>query len=212
MTWRKRSRAWLGVKASHVFRARACSGRARGPTGGLNAELLCVLGVQSLPAAELHGLGADDASNRLTGEKPIQHIEADVPARSAHRYESTVDVVPKREPSAAASQRLQFPADVGSTPGIFERPRRVSPLHVGLGYVRRRRSRCRELCGANGTEVPVRIERSPFAEMLGVRERLPNLCRRMGQVADENESPLLSIFSDLSARSGTRRVLLTAAH
>src|SRR5229473_4813804 len=82
------------------------------PAGGLNAELLCVLGVQSLPAAELHGLGADDASNRPTGEKPIQHIEADVPARSAHRYESTVDVVPKREPSAAASQRLQFPADV----------------------------------------------------------------------------------------------------
>src|SRR6266511_3888088 len=40
------------------------------PTGGLNAELVCVLGVQSLPAAELHGLGADDASNGLTGEKP----------------------------------------------------------------------------------------------------------------------------------------------
>src|SRR5438093_1300089 len=31
---------------------------------GLNAELLCVLRVQSLPAAELHGLGAGDASNR----------------------------------------------------------------------------------------------------------------------------------------------------
>jgi hypothetical protein len=31
---------------------------------GLNAELLCVLGVQSLSAAELHGLGTDDASNR----------------------------------------------------------------------------------------------------------------------------------------------------
>src|SRR2546426_6623968 len=48
--------------------------------------------------------------------------------------------------------------------------------------------------------------------MLGVRERLPNLCRRVGEVADENERPLLSIFSNLSARSGTRRVLLTAAH
>src|SRR5438876_9684539 len=111
---------------------RACSGRARGPTGGLNAELLCVLGVQSLPAAELHGLGADDASNGSTGEKPLQHIEADVPARSAHRYESTVDVVPKREPSAAAFQRLQFRADVGSSPGIFARPRRGSALHAGL--------------------------------------------------------------------------------
>src|SRR2546421_6710026 len=45
-------------------------------------------------AAELHGLGADDASNGPTGEKPLQHIEADVPARSAHRYESTVDGCP----------------------------------------------------------------------------------------------------------------------
>src|SRR5207237_3389527 len=98
-------------------RSGAGSGPLSRPTGGLDAELLCVLGVQSLPAAELHGLGADDASNGLTGKKPIQHIEADVPARSAHRNESTVDVVPEREPSAASSQRLQFPADVLSPPG-----------------------------------------------------------------------------------------------
>src|SRR6266852_3104863 len=178
--------------------------RLRGPVGRFNTELLGVLGVQSLPAAELHGLGADDAPNGLTGEKPIQHIEADVPARSAHRYESTVDVVPKREPSAAASHRLQFPADVLSPPAEFEQLGRVGPLHLGLGYMRRRRPHGRELCGANGTEVPVRIERS--------RERLPNLGRRGGEVADENERPLLSLFSDLSARSGTRRVWLTAAH
>jgi hypothetical protein len=56
----------------------------RRPVGRINAELHCVLGVQSLPAAELHGLDADDASNRLTGEKAIQHIEADVPAGSTH--------------------------------------------------------------------------------------------------------------------------------
>src|SRR5437588_9354850 len=48
--------------------------------------------------------------------------------------------------------------------------------------------------------------------MLGVRERLPNVFGIVGEVADENERPLLSIFSNLSARSGTRRVLLTAAH
>jgi hypothetical protein len=71
--------------------------------GSLNAELLCILGVQSLPAAELHGLGADHTSNGPTGEKPLQHIEANVPARSAHRYVSTVDVVPKRELSPAGS-------------------------------------------------------------------------------------------------------------
>src|SRR5437763_682050 len=50
------------------------------PTWRLDAELLCVLGVQSLPATGLHGIGTDDASNRLTGEKAIQHVEADVPA------------------------------------------------------------------------------------------------------------------------------------
>ena len=188
------------------------SPRARGQLGSLDAELLCVLGVQSLPAAELHGLGADDASNGLTGEKPLQHVEADVPARGAHRDESTVDVVPEREPRAAASQRLQLPADVLSAPVEFEHLGRVGPLHLGLGDERRRRPHRRELCGANGTEVPVRIERSPFAQMLGVRERLPDLCRRVGEVADENERPLLSIFSNLGARSGTRRVLLTAAH
>src|SRR5947208_16087985 len=88
-------------------------------------------------------------------------------------------------------------------PAEFERLGRVGPIHLGLGYVRRR-PHCRELCGASGIEVPVRIERSPFAQMLGVRERLPNLCRRVGEVADENERQ--------SARSGTRRVWLTAVH
>src|SRR5205823_12372045 len=51
-----------------------------------------------------------------------------------------------------------------------------------------------------------------FAEMLGVRERLPDPGRRVGEVADENERPLLSIFSDLGAKGGARRVLLAAAH
>src|SRR5437879_13586586 len=106
----------------------------RGPSRSLNAEQLCVLGVQSLPASELHGLGADDASNGLTGEKPLQHIEADVPARSAHRDEITVDVVPEREPRAADSQRLQFPPDVWSTPVEFQHLGCVAPFHLCVGY------------------------------------------------------------------------------
>jgi hypothetical protein len=110
------------------------------------------------------------------------------------------------------SQRLQFPADLVFAPGILERPRRVRSLHLGLGNVRRRRSHRRERCSADGTEVPVRIERSPFAQMLGVRNGRPNLRRSVGQVANENERPLLSIPLDLSARSGSRRVRLTAAH
>ena len=58
--------------------------RLRLPTGQFNVELPGVLGVQPLPAAELHGLGADDAADGLTGEKPFQHIEADVPTRRTH--------------------------------------------------------------------------------------------------------------------------------
>jgi hypothetical protein len=55
------------------------------PTRALNAELLCVLGGQSLPAAELHDLGADDVSNRLTREEPLKDVEADVPAQGYAR-------------------------------------------------------------------------------------------------------------------------------
>lgn len=40
-------------------------------TSSFSAELFCVLGGQSLPIVELHGFGADDASDRLTGEKVI---------------------------------------------------------------------------------------------------------------------------------------------
>src|SRR6266536_3310285 len=90
------------------------------PTRGLDAELLCVLGVQSLPAAELHGIGADHASNGSSGQEPIQHVEADVPAGGAHRNEIAVDVVPKRQPRAAGSQRLELPADVLPPPVEFE--------------------------------------------------------------------------------------------
>src|SRR6266702_2817734 len=71
-----------------------------------NTELLCVLGDQSLPASELHGVGADDASNRLTREQPLKDIEADVPARGAPRDEAAIDGVPQRQARAAA-ERLQ---------------------------------------------------------------------------------------------------------
>src|SRR5215813_2787407 len=95
------------------------------PAGGLYAELLCVLGVQSLPAAELHGIGADDASDGLTGEGTVEHIEVDVPASSAHRDETTLDVVPEGEPGATGSERLQLPADVLSPPVELQQPGRV---------------------------------------------------------------------------------------
>src|SRR5437899_5139152 len=49
--------------------------RLRRPFGRFNTELPGVLGVQSLPAAELHDLGADDASNRLTREEALKDVE-----------------------------------------------------------------------------------------------------------------------------------------
>src|SRR6516225_868121 len=70
------------------------SSRLRGvgrPTGGLNAELLCVLGVQSPPAAELHGLDAGDAADGSSAEKVIQNIETNVPPGSTHGDEGAVD-------------------------------------------------------------------------------------------------------------------------
>src|SRR5438309_12036176 len=54
------TRAGATAACSSLLFAAPCSRRTRGPTGGFNAELLCVLGVQSLPATELHGLGADE--------------------------------------------------------------------------------------------------------------------------------------------------------
>ena len=65
----------------------------------------------------------------------------------------------------SAFNRCQPPNYMASAPtmrpmGRFEHLGRVGPLHLGLVYMRRRRPHCRELCGANGTEVPVRIERA----------------------------------------------------
>ena len=59
--------------------------RLRRPTGSLNAELLGVLGVQSLPAAELHRLTTNDAVDGSYAEKVIQNIETNVPPVGAKR-------------------------------------------------------------------------------------------------------------------------------
>jgi hypothetical protein len=58
--------------------------RLRLPLGRFNTELLGVPGVQPLPGAELHGLGAYDAAHGSSAEKVIQNIETDVPPGSAH--------------------------------------------------------------------------------------------------------------------------------
>jgi hypothetical protein len=53
-------------------------------TRGLNSELPGILGVQSLPAAELHGIGADHAADGSSAQKAIQNIEGYVPPGRAH--------------------------------------------------------------------------------------------------------------------------------
>jgi len=56
------------------------------PVRCFNTELVGVLGDQSLPASELHGIGAGDAAQRHTREEPIKDVEADVPSRGAPRH------------------------------------------------------------------------------------------------------------------------------
>jgi hypothetical protein len=58
--------------------------RLRRPVGRFDTELLGVLRVQPLPAAELHGVGADHAADGSSAEKAIQNIETNVPPGSAH--------------------------------------------------------------------------------------------------------------------------------
>src|SRR5271165_3341910 len=94
------------------------------PTGGLNAELLGVLDVQSLPAAELHGRGADDGADGSSAEKAIQNIETNVPARGAPRDEAAIDVVPQRQARAAA-KGFEFPPDIA----VLKQLRSVGSRH-----------------------------------------------------------------------------------
>src|SRR5262245_30842763 len=70
--------------------------------GPLSGELLCVLGVQSLPAAELHRFATNDAADGSSAEKTIQHIETDVVPRGTHRYQAASVVGPQRQACPAA--------------------------------------------------------------------------------------------------------------
>src|SRR5437660_2264542 len=72
-----------------------------------NTELLGILGVQPLPAAELHGVGAGDAANGSSAQEPLQDVERDVPARGAPRDEAAIDVVPQSQ-ARAATKGFEF--------------------------------------------------------------------------------------------------------
>src|SRR3984893_17446314 len=180
------------------------------PTGGLNAELLYVLGVQSLPAAELHGLGADDASNRLTREEPLKDVEADVPARGAPRDEAAIDVVPQSQ-ARAATQSFEFPPDIV----VLKHLGGVGARHSC--FQRRGRSHPGERQGSNRTQVAISLEGSPLPQMCRVGKRLPDFFRRVAQFSDEDERPLVltvlsPVLSYLRPAGWTRCVVLEIAH
>src|SRR5208282_6788252 len=98
----------------HPRRSRLLS-RLRRPVGRFDTELLGVLRVQPLPAAVLHGVGANHAAEGLTGEKAIQNIKTNVPPGSAHCDEAVADVGPQRE-ARALTQGFEFPPHVETTP------------------------------------------------------------------------------------------------
>src|SRR5215470_8518376 len=122
--------------------------RFRRPVGRLNAELLCVLRGQPLPAPEIHRLATSDAADGRSAQKPIQNIEGNVPAGGAPGDEAAIDVGPQRQ-ARAASKVFEFP------PGIvvLKHPGSVGSRHSC--FDRRGRSHPGELYrGSNCTHVP----------------------------------------------------------
>ena len=111
--------------------------------------------------------------------------------------EAAIDVVPQRQ-ARAAPQGFEFPPDIvySSTLGASARVTLVS-----CGW----RSHPGELHrGSNRAQAPIDLKGSPLAQMRRVGKRLPDFFRRVAQIADENERPLLSVLSYLRAAGRTR--------
>src|SRR5258706_8558862 len=185
--------------------------RPVGRPTGVHPELLRILGIQSLPAAELHGVGAHDAPDRLTRQVPLEYVEADVPARRTPRDEAAIDVVPQRE-SGSVAEWLELPAKIVASPVVLEQPRRLGPRHGGLGDLRRRRTDRRELHRPYGRQIPVGVGRRPFPGGDRVGQGLPDPRRRGRKVAGPNERPTGSVLPDFRACGGAWRVALTIHH
>src|SRR5437899_5721783 len=126
---------WSRPTFSWVPWSAPCS---RGPAGSLDAKLLRVLGVQSLPAVELQRVAGNDAANGISAEQPVQDIEADVPPGSTHGDVTAIDVGPQRQPCAAI-QCLEFPPHLKAAPVVFERLGGLGSRHRGFADVRGRR-------------------------------------------------------------------------
>src|SRR5882724_10992255 len=140
----------------------------------LNAELLGVLRVQSLPASELHRRGTNDAADGGSAEQVIQNIEAKVPPGSTHRDEAAIDVGPQRQ-ARAATNGFELPPHIEATPVVLEHLGSVGSGHCCFGDVRRGRSHRGELHrGSNRTQAPIGVEGRPLAQLRRVGKRLPD--------------------------------------
>src|SRR5512143_1350006 len=101
----------------------------------LSRELLCILRVQLLPAAEFQRIRTDDAAERISVEEMIEDVETDVPSGGAHRDEAAIDVGPQCEASSVSS-RLEVPSHVESAPVVREQSGSVGLSHRCFGNVR----------------------------------------------------------------------------
>src|ERR1017187_7184487 len=186
--------------------------RLRRPVGRFHTELLGVLRVQPLPAAELHRIGPDNAADGSSAEKAIQNIETNVPAGSTHRDEAAIDVVPQRQ-ARAATKGFEFPPHIVAAPTVLKHLWSVGSPHFCFSNVRRGRAHRGELHGGSScTQAPIGFKGCPLAQMHRVGKRPPEFFRRVAQFSDENERPCLSVLSYLRPAGGTRRVLIAIGH
>src|SRR4029453_16128807 len=107
---------------------------------------------QALPAGDLHGRGTGDSADRFTLEEPVEHVEADLPARGAPRDETAIDGDPEME-ARAAIRRLELPPEIIASPRVLQKPRRLGALYDGLRDLRRRRPDRGELYGSHGGQI-----------------------------------------------------------
>jgi hypothetical protein len=161
--------------------------RPRRPVGRFDAELSGVLGVQPLPARGHHGIATREASDGRSAEKAIQDVEANVPARSTHGNEATIDAGPQRQARATA-KRLEFPAQIA----VLKRLVSLHPRHRGVDLPAR--SHPGQLHRSDGPQAPVGYKGRPFAQLGRFGQGLPDFIRRVAQFAHQDERPFLAVL------------------
>src|SRR5712672_3121859 len=138
--------------------------RLRRPVGRFDTELLGVLRVQPLPAAELHGVGADEAADGSSAEKAIQNVETNVPPGSTHCDKAVTDVGPQRQ-ACAATKGFEFPPHIEATPVVLQQLGSVGSRHSGFGNTRRGCAYRGQLHVSDPAQVPIGVEGRPLPQM-----------------------------------------------